>query len=322
MLRKLTITLSVVALSGIGIAAVSAAGPSAATQTPAATQTSAVTPTSSVLYSSLVHPYSATNPPTDWWSLSFGGTNATQLGDKINLAPQSRLSGATVILDSQACQNGLTGLSCATTSGATFPVSITFTIYSPGPAAGTVGGVLALQTKTFNVPFRPSANNSTACGSGTSSIFGGSNDGTQWFDPATGSCYYGVTYAATFSNFTFAGSHVLPTTVVYGVAYSAASGPASSLNVLFSTESASGGVTVGSDRDPGNLFVAAGSGSNDLGGASGEITCSTVGTSALSFEEYNTAVGATGCGTDTQDVAGGPYEPIAFVPAVELYGSN
>ncbi len=313
MLRKLTITLSAVALSGIGIAAVSAAGSSADTQT------SAATPTSSVLYSSLVSPYSATNPPTDWWGLSFGGTNATQLGDKINLPSSSRLSSATVIIDSQACETG-SGATCSTTSGATFPVPITFTIYSPGPAAGTVGGVLASQTKTFNVPYRPSAD-PTECAADTSSIFTGyPNDGTQWFDPATGSCYYGLTYAATFSKFTFASSsHVLPTTVVYGVSYSASSGPASSLNVLYSTESASGGVTVGSDRDPGNLFVAAGSGSNDLGGASGEITCSTVGTS---FEEYNTAVGLSGCGTDTQQAAGAPYEPIAFVPAVQLVGSN
>ena len=312
MLRKLTITLSAVALSGIGIAAVSAAGPSTATQTPAATNTSPV------LYSSLVSPYSATNPPTDWWGLSFGGTSATQLGDKINLASSSRLSSATVIMDSQACETG-SGTTCSTTSGATFPVPITFTIYSPGSTAGTVGGVLASETKTFNVPYRPSANG-TACAPGTSSIFpGGPNDGSQWFDPATGSCYYGVTYAATFSSFTFTSSHVLPTTVVYGVSYSASSGPASSLNVLFSTESASGGVTVGSDRDPGNLFVAAVSSSNDLGGASGEITCSTVGTS---FDEYNTAVGASGCGTDTQQGSGAPYEPMAFVPAVQLHGSN
>ena len=312
MLRKLTITLSAVALSGIGIAAVSAAGSSAAPQAPAAIQTS------SVLYSSLVSPYSATNPPTVWWGLSFGGTSATQLGDKINLPSQSRLTSATVIVDSQACQSG-SGASCLTTSGATFSVPITFTIYSPGPTAGSVGGVLASETKSFNVPYRPSAD-PMECAATTSSIFTGySNDGTQWFDPATGSCYYGLTYAATFTNFTFASSsHVLPTTVVYGVSYNASSAPASSLNVLYSTESASGGVTVGSDRDPGNLFVA-GSASNDLGGAGGEITCSTVGTS---FQEYNTAVGGSGCGTDTQQAGTAPYEPIAFVPAVELVGSK
>lgn len=316
MLRKLTITLLAVALSGIGIAAVvSGAGASADNQT------------SSVLYSSLVSPYSATNSPNDsysatnlpneWWSFSFGGNNATQFGDKINLASQSSLGSATVILDSQACQTG-SGTSCVTTDPrATFPVSITFTIYEPGASSGTVGAVLASETQTFNVPYRPSAN-SIACPAGTPSIFPGPPplDGGEWFNPATGTCYYGKTYAATFKHFT-SHSHGLPTTVVYGVSYSASSSlAASSLNVLLSTESASGAVTVGSDTDPGNLFLA----DTAAGTTSPEITCTTpVGTS---FAEYNTAVGAGGCGTDTQQGPGAPYEPIAFVPAVELDSSN
>ena len=313
MLRKLTITLMSVALLGSGMAAASAAGASAHNQT------------SSVLYSSLVNPYSATNSsndshsattlPNSWWSLSFGGTNVTQFGDKINLASQSSLGSATVIMDSQACQSG-SGATCATTAGATFPVPLTFTIDSPGSTAGTVGAVIASETQTFNVPYRPSAN-PTDCPAGTPSIEAGATlDGTQWFNPTTGTCYYGKTYAATFNHFRFTSrSHVLPTTVVYGVSYDASSGPASSLNVLFSTESASGVVTVGSDTDPGNLFLA-----DTAAGPSPEITCApTVGTS---FAEYNTAVGATGCGTDTQQSPTAPYEPIAFVPAVELDGSN
>ncbi|HEV3268963.1 MAG TPA: hypothetical protein VGZ68_11240 [Acidimicrobiales bacterium] len=255
--------------------------------------------TSPVLYSSLVSPYSAQNPPNEWWSLSFGGTNATQFGDKINLGSSSHLGSATVMLDSQAVGTG------------TFPVPITFTFYQPGTTGGSVGAVLATQTKTFNVPYRP-AGNAAACGVGTNSIFAGaSNDGTQWLDPATGTCYYGVVYPATF---TFRDTK-LPSTVVYGVSYNATSGPASSLNVLLSTESASGAVTVGSDTDPSNLFVQAGSATNALGGPSGQITCSPVGTT---FQEYNTAVGSTGCGTDTQQSAGAPYEPIGFVPALEI----
>ncbi|MFZ0168830.1 MAG: hypothetical protein WAL64_05335 [Candidatus Dormiibacterota bacterium] len=288
MLRKSTITLMAVALSGIALAAVTAAGSSADTHD-----------TSSILYSSLVSPYSATNVPNEWWSFSYGGNNATQFGDKINLASQSRLSSATVMLDSQAVGTG------------TFSVPITFTIYKPGATGGSVGDVVATQTKTFNVPYRP-AGNATACAATTSSIFAGSaNDGTQWFNPATGSCYYGVVYAA---NFNFDGPRNLPTTVVYGVSYNATTGPASSLNVLLSTESSSGAVTVGSDTDPGNLFLADGT-----AGTSPEITCSAVGTS---FTEYNTAVGTSGCGTDTQQAPGAPYEPIAFVPAVELDGGN
>jgi hypothetical protein len=255
--------------------------------------------TSPVLYSSLVSPYSAQNPPNEWWSLSFGGTNATQFGDKINLGSSSHLGSATVMLDSQAVGTG------------TFQVPITFTFYQPGTTGGSVGAVLATQTKTFNVPYRP-AGDATACAAGTASIFPGyANDGSQWFNAATGSCYYGVVYPATF---TFRDSK-LPATVVYGVSYDATTGPASSLNVLMSTESQSGAVTVGSDTDPGNLFVQAGSATNALGGPNGQITCSPVGTT---FQEYNTAVGSTGCGTDTQQGPGAPYEPIGFVPALEI----
>jgi hypothetical protein len=129
-------------------------------------------------------------------------------------------------------------------------------------------------------------------------------------------------YPATFTNFKFSGSKVLPTTVVYGVSYDATSGPASSLNVLMSTESSSGAVTVGSDTDPGNLFVQAGPGSNALGGAGGQITCSTVPPSGL-FAEYNTAMGTTGCGTVTDQAdSTTSYLPIAFVPAVVINSNS
>lgn len=290
----MTCLAAIAACAAVPIVAVTAVGSSGGNSNP--------------VYSSVVGPYSAQNPPNEWWSLSFGGTNATQLGDKVNLASPGSVSGATVMLDSQAVGTG------------TFPVPITFTIYKPGTTPGSVGAVLATQTKTFAVPERPAA--SAACAAGTTSIFpGGPNAGTEWFNPATGSCYYGVVYAANFNNFTFAkgSKNNLPTTVVYGVSYNATGpGPASSLNVLFSTESSSGAVTVGSDTDPGNLFVAAGTGSNALGGTGGQITCSSVTNTALS--EYNTAVGASGCGTDTQQAAGAPFEPIGFVPAVEIYG--
>jgi hypothetical protein len=290
--KRWMVAVSAMALSGIGIAAVGAVGSSGAT--------GPTTPT--VLYSSLVSPSSAQNPPNEWWSLSYGGTNTTEFGDKVTLASASPITSATVMLDSQAVGTG------------TFPVPVTFTIYAPGGTGGSVGTVLATKTKTFQVPYRP-AGNPTACAASTSSIFPGSNDGTQWFNPATGSCYYGVVFPAKFA---FAAPYAtLPSTVVYGISYNATSGPASSLNVLFSTESASGAVTTGSDTDPGNLFVQAGAGSNDVGGSTGELTCSTVPSSG-SFAEYNTAVGSSGCGTNIQQGPGAPYEPIGFVPAVTL----
>ena len=60
----------------------------------------------------------------------------------------------TVIVDmeSYGCQSG-SGAACTTTPGATFPVPITLNIYQ----VGSYGTPLATMTKTFKIPYRPSA---------------------------------------------------------------------------------------------------------------------------------------------------------------------
>lgn len=311
--RHVAIAGLAVAMLGCGsITAAFAAGPPAPPTPPAPP----AAPAGPVLYSSLVHP-----TPPDWWSLSFSATEATEVGDKINLAKSAPLQSATVIMDSESCGNGGTSGTppCTTTPGATFPESITFTIYAPGPTEGTVGSVLASDQESFNIPYRPSS--SVSCNNVPSIFPGPPNlDGNEWFDPATGTCYYGITYAATFDHFTFTGSRTLPRTVVYGISYDGASPSASpgaqGLNVLYSTESASGAVPVGSDTDPGNLYASARIDANGLGGSGGQITCAAVGTT---FQEYNTALGPT-CGPYTNEGSGAPNVPIAFVPAVQING--
>ena len=276
------------------------AGPAGAAGATGPQGPAGVTPTSPILYSSLPR----TLPP-DWWGLSFGGTSTTEFGNKVNLSSTGPLDNVVVDLDSQACETG-SGATCATTPGATFNVPITFTIYNQGTSAGSVGSVIATETDTFAVPYRPSASPS-ACDAASNSIFAGySNDGTQWFDSATGSCYYGITDAVTFDF----GDITLPSTsVIYGISYDASSGPASSLNVLETSETPSGSVTHGSDTDPGNLFIAAAAGSA-AGGNGGEVTCSTVDTT---FSEYNTAYNATdSCGESIGTT------PVNLVPAVEF----
>jgi hypothetical protein len=82
------------------------------------------------------------------------------------------------------------------------------------------------------------------------------------------------------------------------------------LNVEESIEPTS--VTVGSDTDPGNVFLA-----DTSVGASCEITNETVGTT---FEQYSTAVDpTTGCGETTS--LGTPATQTWFVPAVEFNAS-
>lgn len=283
------------------VGATGPAGPAGAPGATGATGPAGVAPTSPILYSSLPR----TLPP-DWWGLSYGGTGATEFGNKVNLASSAPLDNVVVDLDSQACETG-SGATCVTTPGATFNLPVTFTIYNQGSSAGSVGSVIATKTDTFAIPYRPSAS-PTACNAASNSIFAGySNDGTQWFDSATGSCYYGITDAITFN---FGDISLGSTSVIYGISYDATDpGPGQSLNVLETSETPSGSVTHGSDTDPGNLFVAASAG-NAVGGNGGEVTCSAVGTA---FAEYGTAYNATdNCGEVIGTTA------VGLVPAVEF----
>jgi hypothetical protein len=250
---------------------------------------------SQVVYDSLNSPL-----PPDTWSQAYYATGITEFGNEITPAStSSQLSNVVVALDSQACESG-TGATCTTTPGATFPLSITMYLYNAG---SPVNSPIATDTQTFNIPFRPSAAavaTPTLCATGNN-WSGFPNDGTQWYDAATSNCYYGITYAAVFNTWT---GVTLPSNVTYGIYFDASSGPAQSLNVELSNEP--NNVTVGSDTDPGNVFVAGTQG--DIG--PGEITCSTLG---AGFAQYSTAAGS-GCGLSSpnQDTT------VTNIPAVEF----
>jgi hypothetical protein len=263
--------------------------------------------------------------PADWWGLGFAATGTSEFGNKITLAPSGgsygyggiRLSNVVVQLDSQAGENG-NSTPCTTTPGATFSVPITLTIYKPGSTGGTVGSVIASDTQTFNIPYRPSAGGA-ACETGSTGVIyaGATNNGTQWFDSATGDCYYGQTIAITFNNF---GNVSLPSTVVYGISFAtnatnaniSSSAPVNLLDALVSVETQSGGVTVGSDTDPNNVFLSTTGGA--AAGPGGELSCDTA---VAGFVEYGTALGAgAACGSSIG------YGAADFIPAVEFNTSG
>lgn len=276
-----------------------------------------------VAYNSIVNPR-----VPDTWGLSFGGTNTTEFGTQVTLASAtSTLNSVDVTFVSEACQSG-SGLTCVTTPGATFTSApITLTVYDP-----TTMAVIGSSTKTFQIPYRPSAAgaSSSTCGAGTGNNWSNfPNDGSQWYDPTTNNCYYGIKYMAVFP---FSSVALSSDSVVYGISYDATSGPTSSLNVALSDEATQ--VSVGSNTNPGNLFVRVGSGGNADGGSSGQVTCSTV--SGANFVSYPTAAGnSNNCGmmapqngtfvADTPQVQfntqssfptalvpGGPGQPIDF----------
>jgi hypothetical protein len=153
------------------------------------------------------------------------------------------------------------------------------------------------------------------CTVGTYNWSGYENTGGEWYDPATNNCYYGIQYTAAFNSFTFTGSSVLPSTIIYGVSYDGTtSAGMNSLNLEESNEATD--ISVGSDADPGNLYLSA-LASNDAGGPTGEVTCSTV---TSGFNEYSTAAGGAGgdsCGAQVPQGFGSTFV-TADIPQVEI----
>jgi hypothetical protein len=90
-------------------------------------------------------------------------------------------------------------------SKATFKVPITFNIYERGNFPGH-GALIVSMTQTFNLPYRPSADNVRCTGA----------DSGKWFKSSKEGCFNGLATEITF-NFK---SHVtLPDSVVYGITY-------------------------------------------------------------------------------------------------------
>jgi hypothetical protein len=137
-------------------------------------------------------------------SEGFECCQTNEFGDEVALGGTARtLQSMSVVLVSWGCENGTWNVGdCSTTAGATFSVPLTFTIYADN--AGAPGAVLARQTQTVNVLYRPSA--STICGDG------------RWYNMRDKTCYNGFaqTIKMTFS----AGVGVtLPSQVIWSAAY-------------------------------------------------------------------------------------------------------
>ena len=153
-------------------------------------------------------------------SVGFEATQASQLGDEVTFAHSQRtLTTVTVTMSSWACQHGAWfSDDCKTRSGAKFSVPITLNLYTatttaPSATPVTAGSPLASVTKTFRIPYRPSA--SPRCT--------GASAG-EWFLKHHG-CFNGKAVNIVF-NFSSLDMR-LPGTVVYGVSYNTSDyGPA------------------------------------------------------------------------------------------------
>jgi hypothetical protein len=179
-----------------------------------------------------------------------------EFGNAVTFSPGSPrdLSTVVVTMSSWGCFTGhWNSGDCATPRGATFSEPITLNIYQPSTDALNPGALIATVTKSFSIPYRPSA--STNCTGGT------------WYNKSDSTCYNGL---ATNITFDFSSHITLPDGVVYGIAYNtthygyAPIGEAAtcytssggcgydSLNIALSQDPTD--VSVGSDPNPGTVF--------------------------------------------------------------------
>jgi hypothetical protein len=232
---------------------------------------------SAQLYNSTVSVASVGNLP----SVGAEAYSFKELGNEVNLVG-NHLGNVVVMLSSWACQTGSWNTdNCGSLAGSTFAVPITFNIYAP-PALGSnvPGARIATQTRTFNIPYRPSAN-FAHCSGATAG---------EWWDGALHSCFNGKAFDVTFN---FTGTVVHSTDVVYGISYNTSHyGPSpigesascysssggcayDSLNIALTQDDGTGyggNVTTGSDRYPGTVYQNALASDYCDGGAAGNGT--------------------------------------------------
>ena len=113
-------------------------------------------------------------------SEAFEARSISEFGGLVELAPGARNNPVvTVTMSSWGCQSG-GGVTCVTTPGAVFSLPITLNLYAVN-TDNSVGDLLASDTQTFKIPFRPSAD-LVNCSGG------------PWYDVAEAHCYNGLAH--------------------------------------------------------------------------------------------------------------------------------
>ena len=132
-----------------------------------------------VIYNSIPAPLPGNVP-----SLGFEATSTSEFGGAVQLAsPSQTTTKVSVTMSSWACQSGgAEDGSCVSATGSKFEWPVSLHIYALG-AGGTIGTQVASLTKTFKMPYRPSA--SPKCSG---------NGG--WF--RMGNCFHGRLFKVNF----------------------------------------------------------------------------------------------------------------------------
>lgn len=225
---------------------------------------------------------------SDFASLGYECCQVNEFGTAVNLRRPGKLTEVSFVLDSWGCEHraaptvvGQAGV-CTTKPGATFRVPITLHVYAVCAAGSCaapnvnseVGNLVASQTTTFEIPYRPS-DSPKQCPVQTLTYT------NAFLDPISRLCVHGLANKITFD---FPGSASLPNPAIFTLAYNTTTwgyhpiGPAAcsttlagcgydSLNVVADS---TGGQSVGTYLDPNTAFVNYVTGANYCdGGASG-----------------------------------------------------
>jgi hypothetical protein len=186
-----------------------------------------------------------------------------EFGDGLVFTPgaDGKFDDVRVVLSSWGCTSGRWyTLNCVTSpKGKTFKQSITLNIYSVIDVAGvpTKGTQLVTVTKTFDVPYRPSANNAKCTG----------DNAGKWYSDRDETCYNGIASIIDFDisslriavpdkaivTFAYNSTHYGPTPIGEGAAcYASNPGcPYDSLNI----SSDGPGGYIGAPIDPNGTFI-------------------------------------------------------------------
>ncbi len=166
----------------------------------------AVLASSAAASAAVVYDNIATPQPSNVPSTGFEANSLRELGGQVQLAGTARQNPkVTALMSSWGCENGSWNTNdCSTSSGANFSVPITLNLYNVGPS-NSVGSLIKSVTQTFQIPYRPSADNVNCTGA----------DAGKWFDGTA--CVNGLGAPITFN---LAGQGVtLPNNVIVSLVY-------------------------------------------------------------------------------------------------------
>jgi hypothetical protein len=195
------------------------------------------------IYNSIPSPLPGNVP-----SQAFEATSTSEFGGEIETSgPSETYTKVTIGMSSWACQSGgAEDGSCVTSPGAKFEWPVTVHIFAVGPG-NSVGTQVASLTKTFKMPYRPTA--STKC-TGPEHLGG-------WY--SAGHCYHGKLFKVSF----VVKGVTIPRPAIIAAAYNTSDfgvepqrskapkgGPYDSLNVAVT-----GAPTVGSDPIANSAFL-------------------------------------------------------------------